>query len=363
MVLGLDDAAVAWLTTPTWWASPLTFAYLLLVILLAGAWHLWICRQSARSRLAESDVALQRTASVRRSSATVCTAVPPLLLLCLRGIIFVYCLVILVWSSLLQGIGCLKYFTVWNFIALTAFFGLGTVLSYSSYGWRPPCGEHHKMAAAHQVLLTVELPMSCLVTFVVWLLLYPVEYGEDAAYAQQQDFNLASFTMHAVNVIVMLLEFCLDGLHVEPQHLGIVVTWSLTYAVFNPLQAIWTHDPVYFFMDFQLPTAPLAVLLSSLLICLLFATACALSRLKWWLAGGRPSDESLPPAPAAGKGLAEDESGTATGYVRLQGGDLSPLPWWRFGLKRGESLLPSLGGALKRAKVSSGDVPRSRSVR
>ena len=360
MVLGLDDAAVAWLTTPTWWASPLTFAYLLLVILLAGVWHLWICRRGIGSRRAEADVVLQRAASTRRSSATVCAAVSPMLLLCLRGIIFVYCLVILVWSTLEQGIGCLKYFTVWNFIALTTFFGLGTALSFSSHGWQPPCGEHHKAAAAHQVLLTVELPMSCLVTFVVWLVLYPVEYGEDAAYAQQQDFNLASFTMHAVNVIVMLLEFCLDGLHIEPQHLGIVVTWSLTYAVFNPLQAIWTHDPVYFFMDFQLPTAPLAALLSSLLICLLFAMACALSRLKWWLVGGLPSDESLLPAPAASKGFAGDEPGTTTGYVRLHRGERSPQPWWMFGLQRGEALLPF---SLKLATVSSDKVPQSSPVR
>lgn len=361
MVLGLDDAAVAWLTTPTWWASPLTFAYLLLVVLLAGAWHLWICRRRGAHARTEADVTLQRTASVRRSSATVCASVPSLLLLCLRGIIFVYCLVILVWSSFEQGIGCLKYFTVWNFIALTAFFGLGTALSFSSHGWRPPCGvSHHKAAAAHQVLLTVELPMSCLVTFVVWLVLYPVEYGEDAAYALQQDFNLASFTMHAVNVMVMLLEFCLDGLRVEPQHLGIVVTWSLTYAVFNPLQAIWTHDPVYFFMDFQLPTAPLAALLSSILICLLFATACALSRLKWWLAGGLPSDESLVPPPAAAKGLDGEESGTATGYVRLQGGERSPLPWWRFGL---DQKLEKLYLSIPSFKLGGGTMLQTPSVR
>ena len=57
--------------------------------------------------------------------------------------------------------------------------------------------------------------------------------------------------MHALNVIFMLAEFALNGLLVEAWHLGLIVAWASLYGLFNGLQAILTHDTVYFFMDFR----------------------------------------------------------------------------------------------------------------
>jgi hypothetical protein len=52
-------------------------------------------------------------------------------------------------------------------------------------------------------------------------------------------------------------------------------------------QVYWTHDTVYFFMDFTLAKAPFVAVGLSLLMVAIFGAACALSMLKWRLLLGR----------------------------------------------------------------------------
>ena len=94
--------------------------------------------------------------------------------------------------------------------------------------------------------------MSAMVAAVVWLVLYPSD--ANAARALERYTNLTSLTMHAANLVFMLLEFALDALHVDVRHVGLVVAWGMLYALFNGLQAwlVAPHDIVYFFMDFTL---------------------------------------------------------------------------------------------------------------
>ena len=115
-----------------------------------------------------------------------------------------------------------------------------------------PTASHRLAAAAHHLLLEVELPMSAMVAAVVWLVLYPSD--ANAARALERYTNLTSLTMHAANLVFMLLEFALDALHVDVRHVGLVVAWGMLYALFNGLQAwlVAPHDIVYFFMDFTL---------------------------------------------------------------------------------------------------------------
>ena len=63
--------------------------------------------------------------------------------------------------------------------------------------------------------------------------------------------------------------------------------WGALYALFNGLQVFWTHDTVYFFMDFTLAKTPFVALGLTLLMVAVFAGTCALSRLKWRLVLGR----------------------------------------------------------------------------
>ena len=81
----------------------------------------------------------------------------------------------------------------------------------------------------------------------------------------------------------MLIEFALDALHVTPGHVGLVLAWGMLYALFNGMQAIWSHDPIYFFCDFTLAKTPFVGVCLSLLMATIFRMACALSRLKWRL--------------------------------------------------------------------------------
>lgn len=68
-----------------------------------------------------------------------------------------------------------------------------------------------------------------------------------------------------------------------------VLAWSALYALFNGLQAFWTNDTVYFFMDFTLAKMPAVCFGLTLLMSAVWAAACGLSRLKWRLLLGADS--------------------------------------------------------------------------
>ena len=164
----------------------------------------------------------------------------------------------------------------------------------------------------HQVLLELNLPMSVLIAVVVWLVIYP----NDAAIAERtgdttelrRDLSLTSLSMHGANVLFMSLEFFLDALLVAPRHLGLVVSWAMLYGLFNGLQAYWTGDAVYFFMDFTVKTSPLIGAGLTLVLCAAYAAVCVLSALKRRLLG---------PARCAllGEGHASDDEAPAARYA------------------------------------------------
>ena len=94
------------------------------------------------------------------------------------------------------------------------------------------------------------------------------------------DLSLTSIAMHAVNVLVMLAEFSFNALAVRADSLGLLLSWSALYGLFNGLQAIWTWDPVYFFMDFTIAKTPFVALGLTILLCAIFAATVGLSALK-----------------------------------------------------------------------------------
>ena len=85
-----------------------------------------------------------------------------------------------------------------------------------------------------------------------------------------------------------------------PDHLGLFIAWGMLYALFNGLQAFWTHDTVYFFFDLTLAKAPFVGAFLFCLMCAIFSATCALSRLKWSYLERPRSDLTatlLPPEP------------------------------------------------------------------
>ena len=276
-----------WLSEHVSWARPLTFAYIVLGC-FGGAGHFaWRHRRRGGWRQYFGSNA------VRQSSGVSTWHIGPDALLLFRAGVFVGSFWTLMQSSFYEGPQCLRFFTVWNFIAFVAFFALGTALSCECCREvgamrRTPSALHRLAAAAHHLLLEVQLPMSAMITLVVWLVLYPYDVlNGEPAFRLAGYTNLTSLTMHVGNFVFMLIEFGLDALHLTPGHFGLVLFWGMLYALFNGLQAYWTHDTVYFFMDFTLAKTPFVALGLTVLMFTVFAGACALSRLKWRLVLGQ----------------------------------------------------------------------------
>lgn len=222
---------------------------------------------------------------MRAASFTSSPCVSEGTLLLVRTAIFSWCFFILAQSAFHEGPGCLRFFTVWNFIVLTVFFGIGTGLSCTccrhSAQRGPITRDHRIWAGLHRLLFEIELPMTMLVAVVVWFAIYPnaVSVAQQTGdySGQLAVLSLTSITMHALNVVFMLAEFALNGLLVEAWHFGLIVAWASLYGLFNGLQAILTHDTVYFFMDFSLLWMPVVCLVLTSVVLTVHGVACALS--------------------------------------------------------------------------------------
>ena len=86
---------------------------------------------------------------------------------------------------------------------------------------------------------------------------------------------------------------------------------------------MWTHDTVYFFMDFTLAKTPLVGAALLLLMLVLFRAVCLLSSLKWAIIRrlelGRPTGDPSTAGEAGGAEGAGGEEPSAP-YLPLPGG-------------------------------------------
>ena len=78
-------------------------------------------------------------------------------------------------------------------------------------------------------------PASWLVTIVLWGILLPADLMK---YHVCHECNFFSYNQHAVNTVVLLVEFGLNDLVVTWHHVGLAVIWSVTYCVFS-----WVSTP------------------------------------------------------------------------------------------------------------------------
>lgn len=309
---GLERTLDSWTNRHTTWSRPATFLLIACFFIAGGGHFVWRHRRKGFRAYAGPS-------AVRRASATSVWHISPHALLLFRASVFAVSFWMLLQSTFYEGPPCLRFFTVWNFIALVIFFALGTALSCSCCRdialMRPRPSESHRIAAvAHHLLLEVELPMSAMITLVVWLVLAPYDAAHDPSlYWYARYTNLTSLTMHGVNLIFMLLEFGLDALHVEPAHFGLVLAWGMLYALFNGLQAYWTHDTVYFFMDFTLVKTPFVAAALIVLMAAVFGVAVLLSRLKWRV--------------LLGEGHARDPHRMSSAALALEAEDCEDATW------------------------------------
>ena len=138
-------------SSPPWerreWAPPTTYS-LLAIGLVSGVGH--FCWVETRAGWA----AFRGDRQVRAASITSSPRVSERALLLVRAAIFSWCFFILAQSAFHEGPGCLRFFTVWNFVVLTAFFGIGTGLSctccrhVATHG--PITRDHRMWAGLHR---------------------------------------------------------------------------------------------------------------------------------------------------------------------------------------------------------------------
>ena len=121
----------------------------------------------------------------------------------------------------------LLFFTIWNFYLQSVYWAFALVSSVGDLrGW----GERSPawLRTVVHCLFEVALPLSWLVTIVLWGILLPADLLK---YHVCHECNFFSYNQHAVNTIVLLVEFGLNDLVVW-RHVGLAVIWSVTYCVF-----------------------------------------------------------------------------------------------------------------------------------
>ena len=110
-------------SAPPWerreWAPPATYSLLAIGLVFGVSHFCWVERRAGWA-------AFRSDRQVRAASFTSSPRVSESTLLLVRAAIFGWCFFILAQSAFHEGPGCLRFFTVWNFVVLTSFFGIGT---------------------------------------------------------------------------------------------------------------------------------------------------------------------------------------------------------------------------------------------
>ena len=172
----------------------------------------------------------------------------------------------------------LLFFTIWNYYLQSVYWVFALVSSVAELrGW----GERSPawLRTVVHCLFEVALPLSWLVTIVLWGILLPADLMK---YHVCHECNFFSYNQHAVNTIVLLVEFGLNDLVVTWRHVGLAVIWSVTYCVFSWVVHAATDPGFWPYFFLQLNT-PMAIVWYPALLLLgigLYAAAVGASHLK-----------------------------------------------------------------------------------
>ena len=137
-----------------------------------------------------------------------------------------------------------SFFTVWNYCLQAVTWAVAA--SASAAALCTPRGPSPLLRIAAHVMLSVCVPMSILVSIVLWGVLFPYEVGHTSP--PYRDLNFFSYCMHAINTIAFLTEAYCDRLLLHKGALGPILLWSMIYAVFVSIQNAYTNFWPYFFL-------------------------------------------------------------------------------------------------------------------
>jgi len=150
----------------------------------------------------------------------------------------------------------LKFFTIWNWALLTAYFSVGAYLSAkATFRGTSDAKRLTVLERIFWVMMEVELTSTFLVLVVFWLVLVPSIKGLD-----YNPVTFDSLMMHALNTLLMIIDFLLMKLPVKHAHFIYIASWASLYALFHGLLMVALyargedHCPSYGFLSVAEPT-------------------------------------------------------------------------------------------------------------
>jgi hypothetical protein len=228
-----------------------------------------------------------------RERVTDCCCGSPRFLFKYRLAAFLYALAIGIDQIRHRGLEVFRFYTVWNWWLLTAYFALVAGTSYFAVSRSRSAGKLSAPAGGTTVgrlqhtiivLFHVNLTMVWIVDVLTWTVLWPMLRANPdpvkVNFWRLQMFNYTSYHMHGLNALFMLIEFALNDIPVYTYMLGWVGLWSSLFGVWAHAYHAHTGLFLYPFLNTTKPWAPAAYFGLLLVQWLFFFTVLALARLK-----------------------------------------------------------------------------------
>lgn len=202
----------------------------------------------------------------RAASVTSARLGSPRTLLYTRAATFGFAVCVAVRQSTFTGTMQFKYYTVWSFLLLIAYFGMAAIASWrrvrrigsdDAAGRTVDLLEHTVIVLYHIMLTTVFI-----VDITTWTVLYPMikrtTTGAELERIKKLMLCFTSYIQHGGNAILVLTDFALNDISIHPYLFGWVGLWSVTFGAWAILWYRLSGEWLYPFINYTKPWAPIA---------------------------------------------------------------------------------------------------------
>jgi len=146
-------------------------------------------------------------------------------------------------------------FTMWCWSLLGGYMALASLCSMAAISDSSWLKVPHQLLELTPILFEVSFAMAYLVTIVVSFVLIPGQ--EKAGLPTDVFFHPLALLAHNFNVLVMMIEVCLNRVPIQLRHLPYVMLFGIAYILFSWLWFELTGVFYYFFLDYEHPNAVL----------------------------------------------------------------------------------------------------------
>jgi len=161
-----------------------------------------------------------------------------------------------------RSLRALRYFTVWNWIAIIVYFFLGSISSIQHQLVATARQEKKKTSIIDRLLVSLFhaiLPMTLFIDVVTWTVLTPmlvnVPDPERALHWRTVMYSPISYMQHGGNAIIMFGEFLLNTIpNSDSWSHGVVALWSILFGVWSLIFFSLTGQAIYPFLDMSKKT-------------------------------------------------------------------------------------------------------------